>query len=505
MQPRQMPTLAEVQCELIRRGGLHEFIKLAWHILEPSTPFIDNWHIQAVAEHTQALILGDISHLLINIPPRTLKSLTCSVFAPAWAWTVRPSLRMMFASYSENLAMGDSIKTRQIIESPWYQERWGHKVIMSDEQNTKTNFENTLAGARVATSVGGTVTGKGAEIITCDDLLSKDQSESEAFRQRASRFRFETLPSRYNDRAVGRSLDIQQRLHPLDTTGELLERERDGRISNLVKLVLPMEYHPTTYITVLGFKDPRKEEGQSLHPERFSIQTIQDIKNDLGSYAYSGQYDQSPVPREGGMIKESWFKNRFHEDLTFEKLNKRPGLMMVVESCDCASKTKTKNDPTVWGVWGVFKDHVELWNVQRDRVEFPVGLRIFKNRANYWMQEEELIEDKDSGQQYVQQLRDSKDYKVRITPMDPEGLDKGTRMSTETAMIERGELWLPEAAPWLQNYITEMCLFTGNDAGGHEDQVDMTSQFLKWYRRKFKRHRIVPPAGEEQESGHKIE
>lgn len=470
MPSQKMPSLAVVEKELVRRNGLHEFIRLSWHLLEPTTPFIDNWHIQAMAEHVEALYRGDIQRLLINVPPRTLKSLTCSVFAPAWAWIWRPSLRMIFASYSERLSIGDSVKTRQIIESSWYQERWGNVFRLSEDQNTLTNFENTGTGMRYATSVGGTVVGKGADIITCDDLLSKDQAESQVFRDRGSRFRFEVLPSRFNDRLTGRSLDIQQRLHPQDTSGELLERERDGRVGNLVKLILPMEYVPTTYVTVLGFKDPRTMENEGLHPQRFPEHVIQDLKNDLSSYAYSGQYQQTPVPREGGMIKESWFKNRFDCDLTFDNLNKRPGLLEIVESSDCASKSKTRSDPTVWGVFGVFKDHVELWNVKRARVEFPTGLRMFKDRALYWMQETELIEDKDSGQQYIQQLRDSKDYRVTIVESKPEGLDKGTRMAAETALIERGDLWIPENAPWLSDFLTELCLFTGNNTGGHDDQ-----------------------------------
>jgi hypothetical protein len=503
--PASMPTMADLERELVKRKGLHEFVRLAWPLLEPSTPFIDNWHIQAVCEHVQALYDGDISNLLINIPPRTLKSLTCSVFAPAWIWTKVPAMKMIFASYSEGLSMGDSIKTRQIIESQWFQERWGHVFQLSDDQNTKTNFENNKAGARVSTSVGGTVTGKGATIITCDDLLSKDQSESQAFRDRAERFRFETLPSRFNDRAVGRSLDIQQRLHPNDTTGSLLERERDGRISNLTKLILPMEYKPTTYVTVLGFKDPRKEEGESLHEARFTPETIKGLKDELGSYAYAGQYSQDPVPREGGMVKEAWFKNRFDEELNFSILNKKKGLVMVVQSADCASKAKQRNDPIVWGTWGIFRHednthHVELWDVELKRCEFPEGLKIFKRKADAWSPELVLIEDKDAGQQFIQVLpQKENDYPYKIEKIDPEGLDKGTRMSAETATIERGEMWLPIKAPWLVAYTTELCLFTGNNTG-KDDQVDMTSQFLKWYRRKFRKRKVAPPSGIVEES-----
>ena len=519
---KEIPDLAEIERELVRRNGLHEFMKLAWKILHPpEKPFVDSWYIQAIAEHVQALYDNDISRLFINIPPRMLKTLTCSVFAPSWMWSKKPGTKVIIASYSESLSMSAAVKAKSVMMSSWYQQRWGHKFQFSREQNSKTNFENDKNGSYVAASVGGTVLGKGADIITSDDLLNKDESESVAFRQAASRFFWETLPNRLDDRTTGRILVIQQRLHPQDTTGEILDRERTG-VGRWERLILPMEYKPTTYVTVLGFKDPRTVENELLEPKRFPPEQIAALKEELGSYAYAGMYLQTPVPREGGMIKESWFKNRFPsgingEGLTFEKLNQKKGLVKIVESVDCASKPKQRNDPMVWTMWGVFEDteekdgkkkikgyHVELWDMKRVRVEFPEGLRIFKHRAEVWQQDEELIEDKDSGQQFIQVLSADKEYKIRITKIDTEGLDKATRMSAETALIERGELWLPENAPWLSELLNELCLFTGNDAGGHDDIVDSCSQFLKWFRRKFRKVQLVGPDGIEEPSAHSI-
>lgn len=252
---------------------------------------------------------------------------------------------------------------------------------------------------------------------------------------------------------------------------------------------------------------------------RFTPEIIKDLKEEHGSYAYAAMFDQAPVPREGGMVKESWFKNRFGEDATPANLRKRKGLVMVVQSADCASKAKERNDPTVLETYGVFQDpvseeagkrglithHVELWDVTRGKYEFPDALRMFKHQAEVWEPDLVLIEDKDAGQQLLQVLSADKDYGWKLEACDPEGLDKGTRMSAETATIERGEFWLPESASWLQAFITELCLFTGNNAGGKDDQVDSASQFLKWFRRKFKKRRLVGPAGDtNQGSAHDI-
>lgn len=499
----KIPNEADVDRELVKRNGLYQFMELAWPILEPSKPLIPNWHISAICDHTQALYHGDIQRLLINIPPRMNKSMICAVFAPAWAWTDDPTLRMMFVSYSKSLSNRDSVKTRRIIESPWYQERWGKKFKLSDDSNTKELFENDKSGSRMAGSVSGTITGTGADIATADDLLSRLQAESAAFREGASECFWETMPSRFNDRETGRLLVIQQRLHSRDTTGEIVEREKLKQCGKWEKLILPMEYEKKTFVEVtsLGFKDPRKIDGEVLHPERFKPKTLLELKQDLGSYAYAGQYQQRPVPREGGLIKESWLSNRFNCDMRLETLMERKPVK-ILQSSDCASKAGEKNDPTVIITAAVFKDkHVEVWHVWRKRVEFPEGKRAFKDSANHWKPNVILIEDKDAGQQYIQQLRSEKDYKVPIIKCDPEGLDKYTRMDAESPFIEAGNLWLPEHASWIAEFVTELTLYPSTD---HDDQVDALSQLLKYLRRQNLARQMVAPASEEGESSNNI-
>lgn len=505
---KNVPSIAALDRELVKRKGLKEFVRLAWPIIEPSEPLVWNWHLDAICDHVQAMYKGELLRILITVPPGTMKSLICSVFAPAWSWTWKPEEKSLFCSYSETLSMRDSLRTRRIIESNWYKERWGGLFQLRDDQNTKTKFENTQTGIRITTSVGGTVTGERGNNITCDDLLSAQNAESPAYRKEASNFFWEVLPSRFNDLRTGRMCVIMQRLHSSDPAGEILEKEKNKLLEDRrwEHLNLPLEYEPTTHVTSLGFKDPRTVEGESLHPERFTAKVIAQLKEDLGSYAYNGQYQQRPIPREGGLIKESWLRTRFSEKyLTYENLIKKKPFL-IVQSADCASKAKEHNDPTVIGTFAVFKDQknywAECWDVFRKRVEFPEGIRRFKDLGAAWQPNFVLIEDKDSGQQYSQQLQEDQDYKFKIIKMDPEGLDKFTRMSAESTFIEKGNLHLPETAPFNASYITELTTFPSSD---HDDQVDMTSQFLKWLRRLIKQsYQVVAPLHEASPSRHII-
>lgn len=505
-----LPDLVEVDRELVTKEGLKEFMKQAWHVLEPSDPLDWNWHLDAICDHTQALFDGKIQKLLITVPPGTTKSLSCAVFAPAWKWTKNPEFRMLFASYAGGLSMRDSVKCRRLIESPWYQDRWADKFQLTGDQNTKTKFENDKTGHRVAASVGGTVTGERGHLVGCDDLLNAKEAASKAVLEEVHNFFWEVIPSRVNDLRTGLFMLIMQRLSEKDPAGEIIKREEEMEKNGLgrewVHLNLPMEYVHTSYTTVLGFKDPRTVEGELLHPERFPRKKIDTFKLELGSYAYAGQYQQSPVPREGGIIKEAWFKNRFKCYMTFDELMKRKP-NYVVQSYDCASKPEEHNDPTVGGTFAVFNDHIEVWDVWSRRLEFPDVQRRMKDGAHAWRPITVLIEDKDSGQQHIQQwnrdIAEGKTTRFAIIPINPGKLDKFTRMDSETPMIEAGQLWLPEDAPWVAPYVAELTTFSSKTTSG-DDQVDMTSQLLKWVRERRTAGLMVAPSGDEQTSRHDV-
>lgn len=290
--------------------SLHEFIKQAWHILELDTEFVDNWHIEALCLHLEAVTRGEITRLLINIPPGTMKSLIVSVFWPAWEWGPRgmPHLRFLSSAYSDHLVTRDTRKMRDLVLSEWYQARWGagapppeegkedKRVILT--RTGETSFENKRRGNREGQAFSSLTGGRGDRVII-DDPHSTEQAESDAERKTALRIFRESLPSRVNDIQRSAIVIIMQRLHEEDVSGEILANELGYE-----HLCLPMEFDPERKCkTSIGWEDPRTEEDELLFPARFPREKVEELKRTLGSYAYAGQYQQIPGPRGGGIFQ----------------------------------------------------------------------------------------------------------------------------------------------------------------------------------------------------------
>lgn len=290
--------------ELIKMAGAEVSLKLftqqAWHVLEPTTEFVDGWHLDALCEHLEALYTLEIRNLLINIPPRHMKSLECSVFFPCWVWVNDPASRWLYSSYVETLSKRDSLKCRRLIQSDWYQTRWGDRFQICSDQNEKLRFENNKTGYRLSTSVDGKAAGEGGDYIIADDPHNTKEAESELKRANALIWWDETMSTRVNNPKTGRKLIVMQRLNEGDLSGHVLEKDLD-----YVHLMLPAEFEVSRRcVTVIGFEDPRTEEGEPLWEERFGREELRVLKEDLVSeYAISGQLQQRPAPRGGGMFK----------------------------------------------------------------------------------------------------------------------------------------------------------------------------------------------------------
>jgi hypothetical protein len=327
--------------------SLYEFLRQSWPVLEPAREFVPGWHLGCMAEHLQALFELQIRNLIINVPPRHCKSSLACVCLFCWAWIRQPSTQWIYCSYGEKLAERDSNKCRDLIQSGWYQARWGQVFRLKRAQNAAERFANSRQGYRIATTVGGKAMGEGADILAYDDPLKPTDARSEAHRLAVVESWTKTMSTRGNDPKTVRKLVVMQRLHERDLTGYLIA-ERGG----YEHLVLPAEYEPRRYWflgargddgngqrgefsarpenagkakprdaiipTSLQLRRPelidgpegsgRKEEGDLLWPAQFGPAEIASLKADLEGPGWAGQGQQRPAPVEGALIKASFFR-----------------------------------------------------------------------------------------------------------------------------------------------------------------------------------------------------
>lgn len=293
--PFNHKTLGEmISREQLRRkaeSSLYEFVKQSWHVVEPGIPFIPSWHIEAICEHLEAITSGDIRRLLINIPPRHSKSTIVSVMWPAWEWITDPAQKFLCASYSGNLSTRDNLKTRRLLQSNWYQDRWSHMFVFAGDQNAKQRFENSKTGYRLATSVGGTATGEGGSRLILDDPHGAQAAQSEAMRNSDLEWFDMVWSTRLNNPKTDAMVTVMQRLHELDISGHILED-----IKGWEHICIPAEYDGKKRYTSIGSYDPRTKIGELICPERFGKTEITALKQLLGVYGTAGQLQQQPSP-----------------------------------------------------------------------------------------------------------------------------------------------------------------------------------------------------------------
>jgi predicted phage terminase large subunit-like protein len=480
-----LPSAAALEAERLKRN-LSSFVKAAWHLVEPATPLVWSWHLEAICLHLQAVTEGRIRKLIINVPPRTGKSTIVSVLWPCWEWARNPAVRMMFASYAQQLSLRDSVRRRLVIQSEWFQERWPN-VKLSGDQNVKHEFQNISLGYMVATSTGGTVTGRGGDRLVLDDPNDATQMESEVQRESALTWFDLQWSTRGNNPATYCEVIIQQRTHEQDITGHAL------RQGEWVHLKLPMEFSGQACSTSIGWKDPRTELGALLDPVRFNIGSVNNLKKRLGPYGASGQLQQEPSPSEGGIIKRAWIRAYEQKD----KLITFPGRyplddIYTINPSDClrfatvdlavTKKDNDKADPdyTVIAAWCVFLSHrgplIALLDLFRDRIEGPDISKHIKAMHVHWKFQFVAVEQIAGfialGQQFkrdglpIRDIGNKEDSFLRIES------DKQARAYGATPLMADARFFVPTYAPWLGEYIKELTVFPNY---GHDDQVDVTS------------------------------
>lgn len=445
--------LIEAERELCRRH-LADFVRQAWHVLEPGQPYIHGWHVEAICDHLEAITAEEISRLLINIPPGTMKSTLTSVFWPAWEWGPKglPHTRIIGASHEQGLATRDTLKMRRLVTSDWYQQRW--PIKLTGDQNQKTYYENEHTGFRQAAAVAS-MTGKRGDRVIWDDPHSVEAALSVAHRETALRVFQETLPTRLNNPDRSAIVIVMQRLHENDVSGYILESDL-----GYDHLCLPMEYDPSrAKTTSIGFSDPRTEDGELLFPGRFSAETVERDKKVMGTYAVAGQFQQEPAPRGGGFF--AW------ENLT--TIDAPPMIKRKVRYWDKAG-TEGGGAYTAGVLMGLGVDgRYYVLDVVREQWEAPEREKKMRataekdgNDVDIWIEQEPGSGGKESAQATVRNLSG---YKIRAERATG---DKAVRAEPYSVQVEANNVRIVKAG-WNKAFIDEHKTFP---VGKYKDQID---------------------------------
>ncbi len=451
-------TFAEYQATL--RCDFYLFLTRCFGELHASASFLSNWHIEVMAAKLDACRRGEIKRLIINIPPRHLKSLAASIALPAWWLGHDPGASIINVSYAQDLSDKLARDCRTVMNANWYRQLFPTRL--SDRRVALQEISTTRGGFRLATSIGGVLTGRGGDVIIIDDPLKPDEAVSETRRKAVNEWYDGTLVSRLNDKRTGAIVIIMQRLHEDDLIGHLLARE-DWHVVSFPAIAEENELHEID--TPFGPRRFARQIGDALHPAREPITTLNALRCTIGDYNFSGQYQQRPAPLGGGMIKEAWFNRYDLPPAAFDQ---------VIQSWDTANKVSELADYSVCTTWGL-KDHAfYLLHVLRKKLSYPDLKRAVQDQRYAFSATVILIEDKASGTQLIQDLL--AEGVSMVTGCKPDG-DKVMRVHAQSATMENGFVHLPRQAHWLDNYLHEMLVFP---KGRHDDQVDATAQAFAW-------------------------
>lgn len=444
------------------RQYLFPFVWSAFELLHPGQKFIRSWHVDAMCQALEKVVSGETRRLIITVPPRYGKSICAAVALPAWMLGHDPSQKIMVASYGSDLAVKHARDFRTVLTSPWYAglfprtrlEAGGGRV---DEQIT------TAQGGRKAVSLGGAVTGFGADLIIVDDLMKAGDANSPAERQRVRDYYEQTLVSRLNNKSEGRIISIQQRLHEDDLPGYLLDK---GQFTHLNLPAIATEHDD---IPLAFGKSIRRVPGTALWPEREPVEELARMRVEMGAYAFSAQYQQDPTPPGGNRIRLEWFGS-------YSGPVPREEFQWIVQSWDTALTAEPTSDYSVGTTWGRRDKRWHLLDVIRERLDFPDLKRRVVGLANKWNADHVLIEHAGSGISLLQQIRQEETRHWSYHARTPR-LDKATRLEAQTARLETRNYLLPIEAHWLSEFRRELLAFP---MGKFDDQVDSLVQFLEW-------------------------
>ncbi len=475
------------------RRYFREFLPLAWPHCEPAHPFIPNWHIDAIADHLQAVSEGHIKRLLITVPPGHAKSLLVSVNFPAWQWVRNPAWRAICASYSSDLATRDSVRCRALLASDWFRELFRPTWKFASDQNEKDWFANDQKGFRLALGVGGKGTGFRADCLLIDDPINAKKQYSDAALQEAVFWYTQVMSTRLNDPLRGAIVIVMQRLSQRDLAGFVLNSD------DFVHLNLPTEHDPRSHCTTVplrpgcaAWQDPRTEESELLFPQLYTPEVIAQAKKTLGPQGYAAQHQQRPSPAEGGIFKRWWWRfwtptnsqTEFpaitfqDEDGVHHECGVTPLPLQVDElaqSWDCSFKNLQFSDFVAAVVLGRVGADVFILDQVHKKMDIVATIAAFEALHVKWPEAvAKFVEEKANGVAVIQLLQHRIPGIIPVNPLD----GKVARARATAPMVCSGNVYLPHPAyggQWVLDFIEEHANFPN---GYHDDWVDALSQGL---------------------------
>jgi predicted phage terminase large subunit-like protein len=451
---------AERALQHFLRTDFNVFLEKTFRTVSPGQRYCPNWHLEAIAYALERVARGEVKRLIILMPPRNLKSIAASVALPAWLLAQDPTQRIICVSYSSDLANKHARDCRAVMMAPWYEAAFP-LTRLDPSKNAETEFATTRRGFRLATSTGGTLTGRGGNILIIDDPLKPADAQSELRRQDCLQWYTNTLLSRLDDKVYGAIILVMQRLHLDDLAGYLMEQ------GGWEVLELPAVADVPQVIPIGPGRFHHRAVGEVLHPEREPLRVLQQLKLEMGTYDFSAQYQQAPVPPGGNMIQWEWFRS------VKEPPPLREG-SIIAQSWDTASTTGELADYSVGITARLDKTgDIYILDVVRGRWAFPDLLREMQKAYDCHRPRSVLIEDHASGIGLIQTLRERR---LPVIGIKPKG-DKVMRMHAHTATLEAGKVFFKAGVPWLDDFRSEVLAFP---YGRHDDQVDALSQLMTW-------------------------
>ena len=444
--------------DALLRSDPTAFMERAFMTINGAAVLKSNWHIEVLAYHLDLCRQKKIKRLIITVPPRSMKSTCVSIALPALILGKDPTAEVLCVSYSQDLSAKLARDCRTVMQSAWYQ-RLFPEAHLNPAKMAAEEFETVAGGGRLATSIGGALTGRGGDYIIIDDPMKADEADSEARRIAVNNWYDGTLYSRLNDKNDGVIIIVMQRLHLDDLVAHVMESEKWTKID--IPAIAPCDQE-------FRLDDSRvylRKRGELLQPERESQEVLEGLRKTMGSRHFEAQYQQNPVPEGGAIIRPEWFRE-------YDSLPNLAGLEGVVQVWDTASKTSLTNDFSACTTWGIEGDKLYLLEVYRGRHEFPELRRVIIDQAYKWRADRVAIEDSGSGTGLIQSFREGGD--LRVDPFTSRD-GKIERVNGQTAKIEAGRVWLPRSAPWLQDFLDEVRSFP---SGKYDDQVDSMTSFL---------------------------